>query len=167
MDNTESSASSANATHDASGNPSVPNVELTSLHRLDGPELFALTHANRDHLRVWLPWVDHIFLPGHTQAFVDASIAQVEAGKQMHFMLRLQGAIIGTIGLIDIGDGQATVGYWIAQAHQGKGYVTQGVLQIKAMAFDQMGLDCLHLNTCWAIRPAPAWRPSAGLTWIA
>ncbi len=121
-------------------------VQLTPLYRLDGPELFALTHADREHLRVWLPWVDRILRPEDTQAFVDAALVQDAAGKQKHFLLRLQDAIIGTISLVDIGDGQGTVGYWIAQAHQGKGYVTQGVLQLKSMAFEQMGLDRLHLE---------------------
>lgn len=123
-----------------------PAPKLTKLCQQDGPELFALTHADRAHLRVWLPWVDRILRPEDTQAFVDNAIKQSEAGKQKHFLLRLQGAIIGTISLIDIDDAQGTVGYWIAQAHQGKGYVTQGVMQVKALAFGPLGLNRLHLE---------------------
>ncbi|RYH62474.1 MAG: N-acetyltransferase [Alcaligenaceae bacterium] len=121
-------------------------VQLTPLERSDGPELFALTHANREQLRVWLPWVDDILAPENTQAFVDDALEQDLAGKQKHFLLRTNDAIIGTISLVNIGQGQGTVGYWIAPAYQGRGYVTQGVLELKTIAFEKMGLDCLHLE---------------------
>lgn len=121
-------------------------AQLTPLARSDGPALFALTHANRDQLRVWLPWVDHILLPENTQAFVDDALEQDHAGKQKHFLLRIGDTIIGTISLVNIEQGQGTVGYWIAPAYQGRGYVTQAVLELKAIAFEKMGLDCLHLE---------------------
>ena len=150
MSKTENAVSTMSTAGSTSSRVDIPGgepaVRLTLLERSDGQELFALTHANREQLRVWLPWVDHILAPENTQAFVDDALEQDQAGKQKHFLLRAGDAIIGTISLVNIGQGQGTVGYWIAPAYQGRGYVTQAVLALKTIAFEQLGLDCLHLE---------------------
>ena len=63
-----------------------PLDATTSLHLAlpaHAPELFALTDANRAHLRAWLPWVDHVKTVADTTAAFTRVLraeADVESG---------------------------------------------------------------------------------------
>ena len=50
--------------------------ELRLLQTADAPELFALTHLNRTHLRQWLPWLDAIADVGNTHSFIESALEQ-------------------------------------------------------------------------------------------
>lgn len=121
-------------------------LQLCRLERADAAVLFDLTCANRGYRGEWLVWVDAIRQPADTQAFVDDALKQVAAGKQKHFLLWLGTEAIGTVCLTDIDTHQGTVGYWIAQWHQGAGHMTQAVRRLMHAAFYAWGMQTLHLE---------------------
>ncbi len=103
--------------------------ERTALRPLalaDAAELFALTDANRSHLRRWLPWVDVVTSEAHTREFIESTIEQRESGRGPVFAITHGAALVGTIGFrpIDRLNCIGEIGYWLAAAAQGGGIMT-------------------------------------------
>ena len=73
-------------------------VRLTPLDLDDAADLFALTDANRAHLRIWLPWLDGIRRIEDTRAFIRTAARQASRNDGAQFAVRVDGAIAGVIG---------------------------------------------------------------------
>ena len=74
------------------------STALRVLRVEDAPELFALTNANRAYLRVWLPWLDVVRTEADSASFIEAMIAQREAGLGPTFAIVRDGANAGVNG---------------------------------------------------------------------
>lgn len=121
-------------------------IELLCGQHADG--LLAAINANRDHLRQWLPWVDH--MQGREQMLRHIEIAYIRHGDGLEFpgVITENGVPIGRIGLynIDRFNQLATIGYWISAAHGGKGVVTQATATIIRHAFNALNLNRLEIQ---------------------
>ena len=100
---------------------------LRLLRQQDAPELFAATDSNRRHLRAWLPWVDAVLAEADSATFIEATIAQREAGRGPTFAVLRNGAIVGIAGFrpIDPVNRVGEIGYWLTAAAQGAGTMTE------------------------------------------
>lgn len=116
---------------------------LTSLHAC---ELFDLTRENRSHLRTWLPWADHIAAVQDTEKFVRTALEKVASGTELHYIVTSEGRAAGVVSVIDIELGSGTVGYWIGQPFEGKGYMTAAVQEVKRICFQEKGFTHLNLE---------------------
>lgn len=118
---------------------------LRPLRAEDAPELFALTDSNRKHLRAWLPWVDAVLSEADTALFIDATIAQREAGRGPQFAILCDGAIAGIAGFrpIDAVNRVGEIGYWLAAAAQGRGTMTECCRFLVRYAFLTLDLNCV------------------------
>jgi len=120
---------------------------LRALRKEDAPELFAVTDANRKHLREWLPWVDVVLVEADSAAFIDAMIAQREAGRGPTFAVLRDGAIVGIAGFrpIDRVNRVAEIGYWLAAAAQGRGTMTECCRFLVRYAFLTLDLNRVEI----------------------
>jgi ribosomal-protein-serine acetyltransferase len=118
---------------------------LRLLRAEDASELFALTDSNRKHLRAWLPWVDAVLAEVDTALFIDATIAQREAGRGPQFAILADGAIVGVAGFrpIDRMNRVGEIGYWLAAAAQGRGTMTECCRFLVRYAFLTLDLNCV------------------------
>ena len=118
---------------------------LRLLRAEDAPELFGLTDSNRKHLRAWLPWVDAVLAEVDTALFIDATIAQREAGRGPQFAILRDGAIVGIAGFrpIDRTNRVGEIGYWLAAAAQGRGTMTECCRFLVRYAFLTLDLNCV------------------------
>ncbi|MCY4074429.1 MAG: RimJ/RimL family protein N-acetyltransferase, partial [Acidobacteria bacterium] len=73
-------------------------VRLTPLELEDSADLFALTDANRAHLRAWLPWLDGVRRVEDTRAFIRTAERQAARDDGRQFAVRVDGAIAGIFG---------------------------------------------------------------------
>lgn len=121
-------------------------VTLVALHADHRDALFELTVANREHLRAWLPWVDHVHVPQDTATFIAQTQSSTARGEAASYLIEVQGAFVGTIGLSAIEAGIGTVGYWLAADQQKKGYMIDALAQIKTIATGSLGLIGLRLD---------------------
>lgn len=113
----------------------------------DAPLIFALTDANRDHLRPWMPWVDATVTVADTLAFLRFVRGEYAAGRQFHANLRYRGAIVGGMGMrINRPNDSADLGYWIDREHTGHGIVTRAARALTTAAFDRMGLHRVSIH---------------------
>lgn len=102
------------------------SIALRPLALADAPALFALTEANRQYLRRWLPWVDAVTTEEHTREFIESAIEQRAAGRGPNFVILHDGTAVGVIGYrpIDRLNCVGEIGYWLAADAQGRGIMT-------------------------------------------
>ena len=124
------------------------DVSLALLEEQHAPELFALLDANRAYLRQWLPWLDQNTKVQHTAAFIQASLRQFADRNGLACAIRSGGRIAGVIGLhrIDWPNRRTTVGYWVAESHQGRGLVTRACAGMLDYVFGELGLHHVEIG---------------------
>lgn len=120
-------------------------------------EFYQLTEKNRLYLKKWLPWLDCIQGINDTENFVSCAINSDKQGHSLNFFICDNKTLIGTIGLRDITPHCALVGYWLDEAHQGKGIITKSLQQLLHIAQDR------HLTVAILLRCAPLNKASAAI----
>lgn len=61
-------------------------------------------------------------------------------------LIREQKTLIGTVGLINISENQAGLGYWIGQPYWGVGYCTEAVTAVLDYAFSELGIKRVYAD---------------------
>jgi len=117
--------------------------ELRLLRIADAAAVFALTEENRAFLREWLPWVDWTTTASDTRAFIRASLKRFADGRGSSLAIWFDGQIVGTIGYNDLNkhDRKGEIGYWLAEAYQGKGIMTRSCRVLIDYGFKGLNLN--------------------------
>lgn len=120
-----------------------PALRLEFLREDDAPALFALTEANRERLRKWLPWVDDIRAEGDTLRFIQAAREAFLRSGCAACGVWADGRLAGVAGhnRIDRHNRTAYLGYWLGNEFTGRGLMTDSVRALVGHAF-----AALHLN---------------------
>lgn len=115
---------------------------LRELTEDDADTLYAIINDNRAHLRAWLSWVDGQQGAADSLEFIQRSATENEQGSALTLGIAHQGTIVGVIGFheIDRDNQLASIGYWIAADHQGKGIVIKSCRRLIDHAFYDLGL---------------------------
>lgn len=104
------------------------DVGLRLLEETDDQELHALIEANRAQLARWLPWAEGQGFE-ETLEFIRKTRSQASENDGFQAAIVLDDGIIGMIGYpgVDWGNRSTRIGYWLDEAHQGRGIVTAAV----------------------------------------
>jgi ribosomal-protein-alanine N-acetyltransferase len=116
------------------------------LERKDAEELAALYRANREFLRPFEPWRPEEFF---TPEFQRRRIERI-GDDLWRWAIEEDGRMVGMIALADVIRDPlqlANVGYFVDQAHTGRGLATQAVADVIRFAFGQGGLHRLEAGT--------------------
>lgn len=113
-------------------------------------DMFALIHANREHLRPWMPWEDQTRSVDDSKDYLALATSWWEGGRNFDFSVyeKASGAMIGSFGLhtIDWDNRSCHVGFWLGAAHAGRGYVSEALRRGEAAArelgFHRLILTC-------------------------
>ena len=110
------------------GLPLSETTHLRLLEEADAPELYALIEANRGRLEPWLPWAADQTRED-TLEFIQGTRQQLADNNGFQAAIVCEGAIAGVIGFVgvDWGNRSTSLGYWLAEAYQGKGTMTAAV----------------------------------------
>jgi len=102
----------------------------------DAEELYALVETNRAYLSRWMPWAPSS-TPVAIREFIAMGRRQLAENNGFHAALERDGRIVGVAGFhsIDWLHRSTSIGYWLAEAEQGRGIVTQAVRQLLDHAF--------------------------------
>lgn len=118
----------------------VPGARIRSWRAGDQSSL--ARHA--DSRRVWLNVRDHFPHP-YTVAHADAWLERiVGAEPQTQFAIEVDGEAAGGIGLMlqeDVARYSAELGYWLGEAHWGRGLMTQVVRRFTDYVFASLELQ--------------------------
>ncbi|MDR3402784.1 MAG: GNAT family protein [Chthoniobacter sp.] len=120
---------------------------LRQLVHNDAEELFAVIDANRGHLRRWLPWLDRTHSLADSRQFVADVVQQAENNHNIHAAILLDGRIVGIASYhrIDWQNRSTSLGYWLAEAHEGHGLVTASCQVLVDHAFAALNLHRLTI----------------------
>jgi len=125
------------------------SVQLSDHHHLrllrlsDAAALFALIEANRAYLKQWLSWLDTTQTVDDTRHFIRLTRDRAKDNQGFAAAIIYHQAIVGVIGLhgISWSDRKSSIGYWLAEPHQGKGLITTSCKAVVAHAFDVLALN--------------------------
>ena len=119
---------------------------LRPLTAADAPELQAVVEANRDYLARWLPWAATQEM-ADTEEFIAETQDQLARNDGFQVCIAPEGPIIGMIGFhsVNWGNRSTSIGYWLAEDHQGRGIMTSAVGALVDHAFDPWSLHRVEI----------------------
>ena len=123
-------------------------VELSPLALSDADALFAVTDANREHLRPWMPWIGSVVSPGDTREFIRSAVDQRARNDGYQCAIRVDGVLAGVVGhhCIDWPNRLTSLGYWLAADHQGRGIMTDACRTLIDFAFEELDLNRVEIS---------------------
>ena len=119
------------------------NIVLKSLQTEDVDRLYKLVESNRNHLQVWLTWINQIQTLADTRNFVkQVKYKNIYAGRWIYGVWYKS----DLVGLIDFNEGekslnQVSIGYWLAADMQGKGIITRSVKSCLDYVFENLKIN--------------------------
>ncbi len=128
--------------------PVNEDTELRLLQPPDAARLFQAVEENREHLRAWLPWVDDTRTVADSERFIGFGLQQMADGNGFHTGIWHKGELVGVLGYnyIRQEEGRTEFGYWLTQAAEGKGLMTQSVKAMLDYAFDVLSLKFVEIR---------------------
>jgi ribosomal-protein-serine acetyltransferase len=124
------------------------NLRLALISEQYTQAIYDLACANRNYLREWLPWVDNMHDESFTEAFVMRCLKGQEEGISASYVILQNNEIIGTIGLfkIDNQNKSAEIGYWLAEAQQGKSIMRKCCKHLITHCFTTLSLNRIQIR---------------------
>ncbi|MDP9393587.1 MAG: GNAT family N-acetyltransferase [Actinomycetota bacterium] len=118
----------------------------------DAPALAELLRSSREFLAPWEPIrAEDYFTVEGQRGDIDVSLDRHRQGGALpHVILDEDGRVVGRITLNGIVRGafqSCSVGYWLAEAHTGRGLATAAVRHITTVAFEELGLHRVQAET--------------------
>ena len=108
----------------------------------DGAELFATVEECRDYLREYMPWADNHTSTNDSEAYARRTYTKWILREDLAVaMFSVEtGELLGASGLhrINWNVPSFEIGYWLAEKHQGHGYVTEAVWLLLQLAFNTL-----------------------------
>jgi ribosomal-protein-serine acetyltransferase len=126
----------------------APGLEMKLLETTEAKRLYQVVERNREHLRQWLPWVDHTRSVEDVRTFILRVLDQYHSNLGPQAGIWIRGALLGTIGChpIDWMNRNCSIGYWLDAAEQGKGVITRCCTALIDYLFQEMGMHRVEIR---------------------
>jgi ribosomal-protein-serine acetyltransferase len=123
------------------------DCHLRLLQEADAPELHGLVERNRGYLSAWMPWAAEQTLE-RTTAFIRTTERRLADNNGFEAAIVLGGRIVGALGFpgVDWVARSTSIGYWLDQAHQGRGLMTSAVRALIDHAFGEWELHRVEIR---------------------
>jgi ribosomal-protein-serine acetyltransferase len=122
--------------------------ELRQLGEDDAAQLYAVIDANRAYLSRWMPWAA-TQTPGDTLEFIRLTRRQSAENNGFQVGIIFDGSIAGVAGFysVDWTNGATSIGYWLAEHHQGRGTMSRAVRVLLDYAFSVWKVNRVEIRT--------------------
>ncbi|MHB8245546.1 MAG: GNAT family N-acetyltransferase [Acidimicrobiales bacterium] len=126
----------------------------------DVPAFHAAVIENIDHLRPWMPWIAEEPSPIERRyELVERWAGLIAARTDWPCAILLDGAVAGSAGIHQRrAPGSLEIGYWVHQAHTGRGVATLTSYLLTDLAFQAPGTEAVeiyHDRANWVSRRVP------------
>jgi len=123
------------------------DFRLELVRQSQAEEFYRLLARNRAHVGRWMMWVPRITGPDSMRSWIRRCQRQLSNGQGFHLALLLDGAIVGTAGLlrIDWGNRATEIGYWLGEEAQGRGLMTDACAVVIGHVFDDLALHRIQI----------------------
>lgn len=130
--------------------PEVIETERLTIRPMktgDGASVFEAVEESRDHLKLWLPWVDSVKSPIDSEITAREFYTEFLLRKAFHFIILKENNFIGICGFnhVDWDIPSAAIGYWCRTSAQSNGYMQEAVAGITHYGFGAMGLKRISI----------------------
>jgi ribosomal-protein-serine acetyltransferase len=121
--------------------------DLRRLEESDADELYGLIEANREYLARWLPWAAGLTFEGSVE-FIRTVRRQEASNDGFQAALVSEGRIVGIAGFHSVNwpHRSTTIGYWLAESHQGRGLMSRAVRALVDHAFGVWDLHRVEIQ---------------------
>jgi RimJ/RimL family protein N-acetyltransferase len=126
----------------------------------DGAVVWPSVRDSLVELKRWMPWAKDDYAPHDAEQWCRASAAQFITRQQLQFLMFRSDSLqhIGNIGLFrfnwDVPS--CEIGYWLHAAHRKRGYMSEAVHALTALAFET--LDAVRVQLTTDDRNEGSWR---------
>jgi len=126
-------------------NDAIALEPLTDSHA--GP-LLQLVNSNREYLRQWLPWVDHMQTVDDFKSYINRCKKQEDEGTDYSYVIVSGSAVVGRIGIHYIAKQNkfGAIGYWIGEEFTGKGIMTKACRALIEVCFIHLQLNRIEIK---------------------
>lgn len=127
--------------------PVSDDCRLRILDEADAEEVYALVDTNRAFLSDWMPWAAEQTLE-RTVNFIRAAQERYASRNGFEAGLIVGGRIAGCAGFpgVDWLARSTSIGYWLAEEHQGRGLMTRAVGALVEHAFSEWDLHRVEIR---------------------
>lgn len=107
----------------------------------------AITAACKDpEISKWIPVVPSPYTEDDAREYLALTKTWWSEGAAATFAITAGGEPLGSIGIhLNVGEGRAAIGYWLARKARGHGYTTRALRLVSRWALEQLGLERLQL----------------------
>jgi len=115
----------------------------------DAEPLFDLVDKNRDHLKPWMAWVDAMTSVADERQFIEGELTKQARGEIFLTTVIVDGEVAGVLDIhnISAANHRGEIGYWLGKAFEGHGVMTKSLERLEELAFTELELHKLQLNT--------------------
>ena len=133
---------SARASLDVSPLRVSDSVVLRALRPDDDRPLLQLVEENQEFLARWLPWA-HDYSLEMARTFIVKVREGYARESSLEFALEVERQLAGMTGFnrIEREAGEAEIGYWLAERHNGRGIMTRACRTLIDHGFRSLGLQ--------------------------
>jgi ribosomal-protein-serine acetyltransferase len=118
-------------------------IELRLIQQEHQRDLYLVLEANRNHLRPWHPWIDHIRSQSDVDRFITNWLQQLARNRGFHAGIWNEGKLCGAINHLNIdwANRSTVLSYWLAEPQQGRGIMTAACRTFVSHAFNVLSLN--------------------------
>ena len=119
------------------------STTLKQLKLSDSTDIFNLINSERDYLGKWLPFVALTKEITDTEQFIKSIIEAPDEKPEYVFAIRRANKFIGLIGFKDTdrSNAKTEIGYWLSEAYQKQGIITNAVKELCNFAFNTLKIN--------------------------
>lgn len=128
-------------------------AELRLLEAEHAAELYAMTSRHWEYFRQWMPNFRETYSLTESTDFIRQRMERFAAGQELSTGIWESNQLVGVVALkgIDRVNRSASIGYYLAATHQGRGLITQSCRILLDYAFTELLLNrvdilCAHAN---------------------
>jgi ribosomal-protein-serine acetyltransferase len=124
------------------------NLQISLFELNQAHDLFKLIDQNRDHFGRWLEFPRVTNTVEDTKEFIERSLHKYSTGNGFWCGIWHRNELIGAIGLLYVNwkDKVTEIGYYIAQVHEGKGYISRACLEVIEFIFNDLKLNRVEIR---------------------
>ncbi len=128
--------------------PVDDNTSLEFLQVIHAESLYNLVNTNRAHLKTWLPWVAHMQTVSNFRHHIIETNKRAADKTDYGFAIIINKNIVGRMGIHHINQQNkiGEIGYWLADAMQGKGIISKCCKALVTHGFTVLDLNRIEIK---------------------
>ncbi len=124
------------------------DIELRLLEERHAELVYEAVRANQAYLAQWLSWAREEPALEKTRQFIRSALERFAHRNGMTLGIWYRGMFVGVISFVYFHweNRRTEIGYWLAEAYQGRGIITRAARALCQYAFEELGLNRVEIR---------------------